>query len=207
MRSRRADKPVIVMDVGGVLVNFDLKPLFATLSKRLGKKVRVPSAVTLLDKLFSPVQTGKVHFDHLIPALNAFLGVSMAPRFWRDLSCSIFTGEVPGMKETLLQLKADFFLVALTNTIDVHWKFLLKSYEILNLFDGYVVSYKEGVAKPNPAIYQAVVERYCDGRLPYFHTDDTPKYVKAARRMGWRSEVFRSPLQLKTQVLRAQIAK
>ena len=90
MRSRRADKPVIVMDVGGVLVNFDLKPLFATLSKRLGKKVRVPSAVTLLDKLFSPVQTGKVHFDHLIPALNAFLGVSMAPRFWRDLSCSIF---------------------------------------------------------------------------------------------------------------------
>jgi FMN phosphatase YigB (HAD superfamily) len=58
------------------------------------------------------------------------------------------------------------------------------------------------VAKPDPAIYQAVVDRYCDGGLPYFHTDDLPQYVEAARRMGWRSEVFRNSLQFKNEVLR-----
>ena len=206
MSLRTADKPVIVVDVGGVLVDFDLKPLLATLSKKRGEELTAPSLASL-DKFFLPVQTGKISLDDLVPAINASLGVSIAPDEWRDLLCSIFTGEVPGMKEMLRELKNDFFLVALTNTIETHWAFLLKTYEILKLFDGYIVSCEEGVAKPDPAIYQRVVDRYCDGRLPYFHTDDTPEYVEAARRMGWRSEVFRSPLQFKNEVLRSPPAK
>jgi FMN phosphatase YigB (HAD superfamily) len=206
MTPRTADKPVIVLDVGGVLVDFDLKALFATLSKRRGEKVTAPSLATL-DTLFLPVQTGKSSLEDIIPEINASLGVSITPDEWRDLLCSIFTGEVPGMKEMLREIKNDFFLVALTNTIEAHWTFLLMTYEILKLFDGYIVSYKEGVAKPDPAIYQTVVDRYCDGRLPFFHTDDTPEYVEAARQMGWRSEVFRSPLQFKNEVLRSHSAK
>jgi FMN phosphatase YigB (HAD superfamily) len=206
MTPRTADKPVIVLDVGGVLVDFDLKALFATLSKRRGEKVTAPSLATL-DTLFLPVQTGKSSLEDIIPEINASLGVSITPDEWRDLLCSIFTGEVPGMKEMLREIKNDFFLLALTNTIEAHWTFLLMTYEILKLFDGYIVSYKEGVAKPDPAIYQTVVDRYCDGRLPFFHTDDTPEYVEAARQMGWRSEVFRSPLQFKNEVLRSHSAK
>jgi FMN phosphatase YigB (HAD superfamily) len=206
MTPRTADKPVIVLDVGGVLVAFDLKALFASLSKRLEKRANAPSAATL-DKLFFPVQTGEKSLDEIIPLLNTSLGVSIAPEEWRDLCCSIFTGEVLGMKELLLQLKTDFFLVALTNTIEVHWTFLLKTYEILKLIDGYIVSYKERLAKPNPGLYQAVVDRYCNGRLPYYYTDDTPEYVEVARRMGWRSEVFRSALQFKNEVLSTQNSK
>jgi FMN phosphatase YigB (HAD superfamily) len=202
----KADKPVIVLDVGGVLVDFDLKALFATLSKKRGEEVTAPS-LAALDKFFLPVQTGKTSLDDIIPELNGSLGLSIGPDEWGDLLCSIFTGEVPGMKEMLRDLRNDFSLVALTNTIEVHWAFLLKTYDILKLFDGYIVSYKEGVAKPDPAIYQRVVDRYCDGRLPYFHTDDTPEYVEAARQMGWRSEVFRSPVQFKKDVLRIHLAK
>jgi FMN phosphatase YigB (HAD superfamily) len=206
MRSGKAGKPVIVLDVGGVLVDFDLKPLIAVLSKHRGEKVAFPSLANI-DKLFLPVQTGEASLDDVIPELNASLGVSMTPPEWHDLSCSVFTGEVPGMKDVLLQLKSDFFLVALTNTVEVHWTFLLKNYEILALMDGCVVSYLEGVAKPDPAIYHAVVNRYCDGGLPFFHTDDLLEYVEAARRMGWRSEVFRSPLQFKNEVLKTRSAK
>jgi len=206
MALRKTDKPVIVLDVGGVLVDFDLKPLLATLSKKRGEKVAFPSLADI-DRLYLPVQRGESSMDDIIPELNASLGVSMAPSEWYALSCSIFTGEVPGMKEVLLQLKPDFFLVALTNTVEEHWTFLLKTYEILKLMDDYIVSYLEGVAKPDPAIYQVVVDRYCDGRLPYFHTDDLPEYVEAARQMGWRSEVFRSPLQFKNEVLRNHSAK
>jgi len=206
MMPKKADKPVIVLDVGGVLVDFDLKPLVAAVSKSSGKEVSFPSLVDI-DKLFLPVQTGESSLDGIVPELNASLGVSMGASEWHDLSCSVFTGEVPGMKDVLLQLKSDFFLVALTNTVEVHWTFLLKTFEILKLMDGYVVSYLEGAAKPDPAIYQIVVDRYCKGALPYFHTDDLPEYVQAARRMGWRSEVFRSPLQFKNEVLRNHPAK
>jgi len=203
MMQGKADKPVIVLDVGGVLVDFDLKPLIGALSKNHGEKASFPSLANI-DKLFLPVQTGEATLDDIIPELNASLGVSMAPSEWRAISCSIFTGEVPGMKEVLLQLKTDFLLVALTNTVEVHWTFLLKTYDILKLMDGYIVSYLEGVAKPDPAIYQIVVDRYCDGGLPHLYTDDLPEYVEAARQIGWRSEVFRSPSQFKNQVLRSR---
>lgn len=202
----KVDKPVIVLDVGGVVVGFDLKGLFAALSEKRGEKVTAPS-LAAIDELFLPVQTGERLLDDILPGLNASLGVSIALDEWRDLLCSIFTGEVPGMKEMLLKLKNDFFLVALTNTIEAHWTFLLRTHEILKLFDGYMVSYKEGVAKPDPAIYQKVLDRYCDGRMPYFHTDDTPEYVEAARQMGWRSEVFTGPAQFKKDVLKSHRAE
>jgi FMN phosphatase YigB (HAD superfamily) len=201
MMLRQADKPVIVLDVGGVLVGFDLKPLIKALSKNRGEKVTLPP-LSNIDKLFLPVQTGESSMDDIVPELNASLGVSMSSSEWHALSCSIFTGEVPGMKEVLHELKKDFFLVALTNTVEVHWTFLLKTYDILKLMDGYIVSYLEGVAKPDPAIYKLVVDRYCDGGPPHFHTDDLPEYVEAARQVGWRSEVFRSPLQFKNEALK-----
>jgi 2-haloacid dehalogenase len=200
MMREKTDKPVIVLDVGGVLVDFDLKPLIRALSKNRGEKIHLPPLANI-DKLFLPVQTGEASLGDIIPELNASLGVSMTPSEWHALSCSVFTGEVPGMKDVLLQLKKDFAFVALTNTVEVHWTFLLKTYDILKLVDGCVVSYLEGVAKPDPAIYQIVVDRYCNGGMPYFHTDDLPEYVEAARQMGWRSEVFRSPVQFKNEVL------
>jgi len=202
----KAHKPVIVLDVGGVLVGFDLKPLIGALSKNRREKIAFPSPANV-DKLFLPLQTGEAALDDIIPELNASLGVSLAPYEWHALSCSIFTGEIPGMKEILRELKNDFLLVALTNTVEVHWTFLLKTYDILNLMDGYIVSYLEGVAKPDPAIYRAVVDRYCDGGLPYYHTDDLPEYVEAARRMGWWSQVFRSPSQFRSEVLRSRTAE
>jgi 2-haloacid dehalogenase len=201
MMREKAHKPVIVLDVGGVLVGFDLKPLVEALSKNCGEKISFPSLVSI-DKLFLPVQTGQASLDDIVPELNASLGVSVTPSEWHALSCSVFTGEVPGMKDVLLQLKSDFFLVALTNTVEVHWTFLLKTYGILRFMDGYVVSYLEGVAKPDPGIYQIVVDRYCDGGRPYFHTDDLLEYVQAARQMGWRSEVFRGPSQFHNEILR-----
>jgi 2-haloacid dehalogenase len=197
----KVDKPVIVLDVGGVLVGIDLKPLIRTLSKHRGDKVALPPP-SHIDTLFLPVQTGESSLDDIVPELNTSLGVSLSPSEWRALSCSVFTGEVPGMKEVLLELKKDFFLVALTNTVEVHWTFLLKTYELLRLMDGCVVSYLEGVAKPDPAIYRLVADRYCDGEPPHYHTDDLPEYVEAARQMGWRSEVFRDSLQFKAQVFK-----
>ena len=201
MMPGKADKPVIVLDVGGVLVGFDLKPLIRALSRDRGDNVTLPP-LSHIDRLFLPVQTGESSMDDIVPELNGSLGVSMSPSEWRALSCSVFTGEVPGMKEVLLQLKKDFTLVALTNTVEVHWSFLRKTYDILELMDGSIVSYLEGVAKPDPAIYKLAADRYCNGRPPHFYTDDLPEYVEAARQMGWRSEVFRSPLQFKIEALK-----
>ncbi len=182
-------KPVIALDVGKVLVGYDPKVMFQELSKRCGREIGLPLPIDL-DELFFPVYVGTQSWGDILHVLNSTLGFFLKSQEWRELWCRIFTGEVPGMREALAELKSEFRLVALSNTEEVHWTFILQKYPILKLLDGWIVSYTEGVAKPDPAIYEVVVERYCYGRLPVFYTDDTPRYVEAARRLGWEAEVF-----------------
>lgn len=192
-------KPVIVLDVGKVLVDYDPKVVLEELSKRCGREIGLPQAVDL-DELFFPVYVGRQSWEDILHVLNSALDFFLESQEWRELWCRIFTGEVPGMREALAELKSEFRLVALSNTEDLHWTFILQKYPILKLLDGWIVSYTEGVAKPDPAIYGAVVERYCDGRLPAFYTDDTPRYVEAARRLGWEAEVFTDAAHFKEEI-------
>jgi FMN phosphatase YigB (HAD superfamily) len=182
-------KPVIALDVGKVLVDYDPKVVLEELSKRCGREIGLPLPIDL-DELFFPVYVGTQSWGDILHVLNNALGFFLESQEWRELWCRIFTGEMPGMREALAELKSEFRLVALSNTEEVHWTFILQKYPIFKLLDGWIVSYTEGVAKPDPAIYEAVVDRYCDGRLPVFYTDDTPRYVEAARRLGWEAEVF-----------------
>jgi len=163
--------------------------LLEELSKRCGREIGLPLPIDL-DELFFPVYVGTQSWGDILHVLNNALGFFLESQEWRELWCRIFTGEVPGMREALAELKSEFRLVALSNTEEVHWTFILQKYPIFKLLDGWIVSYTEGVAKPDPAIYEVVVERYCYGRLPVFYTDDTPRYVEAARRLGWEAEVF-----------------
>ena len=192
-------KPVIALDVGKVLVDYDPKVVLEELSKRCGREIGLPLPIDL-DELFFPVYVGTQSWGDILHVLNNALGFFLESQEWRELWCRIFTGEVPGMREALAELKSEFRLVALSNTEEVHWTFILQKYPILKLLDGWIVSYTEGVAKPDPAIYEAVVDRYCDGRLPVFYTDDTPRYVEAARRLGWEAEVFTDAAHFKEEI-------
>ena len=201
MTTQKPHKPVIVLDAGKVLVDYDARVVVEELSRRCGRQIDLPQAADL-DELFSPVYEGRQSWKDTLQVLSRALGFSLDSQEWWGLWCRIFTGEVPGMREALAELKSEFRLVALSNTEEVHWTFVLRTYPIFGLLDGWVVSYREGLAKPDPAIYRALMDRYCDGQLPVFYTDDTPRYVEAARRLGWDAEVFRDAAHFKEEVRR-----
>jgi len=201
MMAQELHKPVIVLDVGKVLVDYDPKVVVEVLSKRCGREIELP-VPSDLDKLFFPIYVGTQSWGDILQVLNSALGISIEPQEWTELWCRIFTGEVPGMREVLTELKSEFHLVALSNTEEVHWTFLVRKYPIFELLDGWVVSYTEGVAKPDPAIYRVLMDCYCDGQLPVFYTDDTPQYVEAARGLGWQAEVFTDAAHFKEEIRR-----
>ena len=201
MMAQEFHKPVIVLDVGKVLVDYDPRVVVEELSKRCGRQIDLPEPGDL-DKLFFPIYVGTQSWGDILQVLNSALGISLEPQEWRELWWRIFTGEVPGMREVLTELKSEFRLVALSNTEEVHWTFVRRKYPIFELLDGWVVSYTEGFAKPDPAIYQALMDRYCDGRLPVFYTDDTPQHVEAARGLGWQAEVFTDAAHFKEEIRR-----
>ena len=204
MMAHELYSPVIVLDVGKVLVDYDPTVVLEVLSKRCGREIALPLPSDL-DKLLSPIYVGTQSWGDILQVLNSALGISLEPQEWSELWCRIFTGEMPGMREVLTELKSEFRLVALSNTEEVHWRFLLGRYPIFELLDGWVVSYTEGVAKPDPAIYRVLMDCYCDGRLPVFYTDDTPHYVEVARGLGWQAEVFTDAAHFKEEIRRRRL--
>ena len=199
MTIQKYNKPVIVLDAGKVLVDYDPTVVVKELSKRCGREVGLPQADDLY-RLFFPVYVGTQSWGDILQAINRALGFSLGSQEWLELWCRIFTGEVSGMREALAELKSEFRLVGLSNTEAVHWTFVVKKFPIFELLDGWVVSYSAGVAKPDPAIYRVLMNRYCDGQLPVFYTDDNPRYVEAARRLDWEAEVFTDAAHFKEQI-------
>ena len=194
-------KPVIVLDVGRVLVDVEPDAVLNELSNRCGREIRLPLPGDL-ENLFSHVYVGKRSWEDILPAINSALKLSLTIDEWHALWCKIIKGEVPGMRQALSKLKKDFRLVALSNTDKVHWDFALNTFPIFALLDGWVVSYEEGVAKPDPALYLALVERHCNGRLPFLYVDDILENIETARSLGWQAEVFRDAAQFKEEIER-----
>jgi FMN phosphatase YigB (HAD superfamily) len=184
-----AHKPVIVLDAGGVLVDYDVAIVYDELLKRHHIEFD-PEAGVHMESLFDPLQVGSGTWHDIPPALNHALGIVLPPEEWKDLWCSSIIGEMPGMREALTGLKTGFRLIALSNTIAVHWDYLLKKFPIFSLLDGWIVSYLEGTAKPDPGIFKSLQNRYCNGRPPFFFTDDTDRHIETARKLGWPAKVF-----------------
>lgn len=181
-------KPVIVLDAGGVLVDYDESIVFEELEKRYHRSIGCSPQD--LHWLLAPVQIGKASLEDVSPELNRRLGVTLAQDSWQALWRKAIIGEMPGMREALAALKPEYKLVALSNTISVHWDYLLEAFPVFDLLDGWVASHIEGFVKPDAEIYRRVEEKYCGGRPPSFFTDDTPGHVIAARSIGWKAELF-----------------
>jgi len=180
-----------------------LQVLFArflkTLSELSGREIEYPFP-DKISELLMRHEKGVCSLDELSSSLNKELGISESSEKWKELLCSIFVGEVQGMREVVLELKERFYLVALSNTCEIHWEFVVGKYPIFNLLDGWVVSYAEKVVKPDPRIFKAAMNRFCDGGKPFYYTDDVEKYVNAAKELGWDAVVFTGAEQCKKEI-------
>ena len=94
-------------------------------------------------------------------------------------------------------------LLALTNWSAETFLIARREFAFLELFDAIVVSGEERVAKPDPRIFQILVDRH---GLEAAHTiliDDAPANVTAAREAGLVAIRYESPSSLREQLVAA----
>ena len=89
------------------------------------------------------------------------------------------------------ELLSRYYLILLSNTDPIHSRYLEMHYEFPKYFHSRLYSHNEGLSKPDPAIYQRVLD--CAGVIPeeLFYTDDVPEFVEAGRRFGMHTHLFR----------------
>ena len=88
-------------------------------------------------------------------------------------------------------------LLLLSNTTISHFEFIQQHWNMLSLFDDYILSYEVNAMKPEAAIYQAALSKIECAPEEAFFTDDIPENIEQARKHGLKAEVFTNVEKLK----------
>lgn len=147
-----------------------------------------------------------------------FSDYAEAIEFYRSKWREMLTDEVPGMRELVEELlghtpqsaKADsspnlgeqpkYQLYGLTNWSMETFPEAREHFGILQLIDRYVVSGAEGYVKPDPRLFQILLDRYHLKAEECTFVDDNPDNVAAANRMGFHGIIFTGADNLRKQL-------
>lgn len=192
----------IVFDIGRVMVRWDLAHLYRDLIADDAQRAWFVQNVVSPEWHFQHdagrsldlmVAERTAQYPEFGPLIEAY-----ATRFLESIP-----GEIEGMVGLLEELVADDVPVyALTNFADTFWDEFAAEYTWTRHFREVVVSGKEKLAKPDPAIYALAEQRYGRAAQELFFIDDTPKNVAAARTAGWDAEVFSDAANFRAQLAR-----
>ena len=78
-------------------------------------------------------------------------------------------------------------------------------YDFMGWFEGTVVSSSEGVIKPDPRIFEVLLERYGLQAGSTLMIDDSARNIAAARALGMPTVLFQSPEALRAELEEAGV--
>ena len=116
---------------------------------------------------------------------------------WREM----LTGEVPGMREVINELRAKGYeIYGLTNWSMETFPAARERFGILQMIDRYVVSGAERLIKPDYRLFHILLDRYGLNAGECVFVDDNPDNVAAAETLGMKGIVFTGAEALRKQL-------
>lgn len=180
----------IVFDIGNVLVGWDPRHLY--------RKVFATEAE--MERFLAEICTMEWHLAHdygVSFAENAARLKEIHPThddlidLWWSRYAEMIPGRVPGTVDLLHALgDKGLTLHGLTNMPVPVFDYLREAYPELQRFGTAVVSGAEGMIKPDPRIFELLIER--SGLVPQasFFIDDSHKNIEAAAALGFETHHF-----------------
>jgi FMN phosphatase YigB (HAD superfamily) len=191
------DIKLVAFDLGNVLCTVDE----TTASKKLSELSDKPWE-DVHEIVFSPIrklqfESGEMSFDeHAVQAISN-LGIDMPLNEFTDLYDSVL---IPSESMfPLIERIADTYRLALvSNTSEPHWKSAERFLPFSSSLDPIIVSYEVGVMKPEPAFYDALLERSGVPTANILFVDDLVANIEGAEAAGMIGHQFTSKRNLET---------
>ncbi|MBR3509767.1 MAG: HAD family phosphatase [Lachnospiraceae bacterium] len=197
----------VIFDIGNVLTDFRWAEFLADKGFSEKEVQRIANASVLtpiwaeLDRgawSFEEVMTGFVKND---PAIEkelhqAFDDMTDIVRI-RDYA-------IPWVKELKTKGYSVYYLSNFSEKIE---RESIAGLAFREEMDGGILSWKEKVIKPDPAIYRLLLERYSLLPEESVFIDDLPVNVEAGRKLGIHGIVFRSKEQVETELAELSLAE
>ncbi len=186
-------KPVLVFDLGKVLVDFD----YSIAAGRIATRCK---AGTSADKFFSShaalltsYEMGLFSTQQFFEEVCAASGYSGTQVEFGEAFADIFT-PIQSMVDLHAELRRRKIATYIfSNTNDLAVDHIRSRYPFFSEFDGYVLSYEHGVMKPGARLYE-IVERM-SGRKgrELIYIDDRAENVDAGAARGWMAILHEDP--------------
>lgn len=108
-------------------------------------------------------------------------------RAYYDNWTTMLRSDIPENVAVLRQLKhSDYELFGLTNWSAETFPYALANYDFFEIFNGkIVVSGEEKLIKPDPKIWQILLEKYSIQSKESIFIDDNPKNIEVAKNLGF----------------------
>ena len=194
--------PVVVFDLGKVLVDFDYsiaaRKVAARSTKSLQDLASFLSASPLLIQYESGVVNRQQFFEQIRDAVGFQGGLAEFGGYFAD----IFT-EIPPMIALHAELRRRGVPTYIfSNTNDLAVEHVERNFPFFKNFDGYIYSCEVGAMKPDAKIY-AAMEKLC-GRsgADIIYLDDRLENVRAGSARGWRAFVHETPEKTRAVVVK-----
>ena len=195
---------VVVFDLGGVLLDWNPRYLYRKLFR---------GDEAAMERFLAEVCTIEWHRAHDLGVPPEHTCAQLAQAHpeqadliwaWSRRSEEMIAGPIEGSVELLAELRnAGIRCYALTNMERETYPLRRDRYPFMRWFDGAVVSAFEGVAKPDPAIFELLLDRFDLARSETLFVDDSPANVRAARSAGMQAVEFDSPARLRETLTEA----
>ena len=194
-----ADVDAVVLDLGNVLVFHDDALLYRRLAGASRSGITPEAVRAALRELWDPCNRGRLAGEALRRAVGAAVGVELDETTFEEVWSGHFrfhTEVFPLVESLLGRVK----LLLLSNTNAAHLEWVRPRLPLLERFDGLVLSYQLGLAKPEPAIFAEALRLAGTPpeRTAFF--DDVEAYVKAAQALGIRGRLFTDAPRFRQQL-------
>ena len=180
----------VIFDLGAVLIDWNPRYLYRSLIDDPAEMERFLAEVTT--QAWNHEQDrGRRWADAVAELVERHPAHAELIRAYHERWPEMLGEQIHETVDILAELRdAGVALYALTNWSAETWPIAVERYPFLAWFRGIVVSGEVRAAKPEAAIYRALVERYGVVPADSVFIDDQPANVEAARHLGFRAIRF-----------------
>ncbi len=186
---------VILFDLGKVLVDFDLRLAARNISAQARSTSEELFSFIMTSDLLVHFENGRITNEQFFREIQPAIGYRATIQDFRQAFSDIFT-EIEEMVRLHARIRAAKIPTWIfSNTNDWAVTHIRERFPFFANFDGYFLSYKLGVMKPHPGIYEAAERATgCSGG-EILYIDDTAENTAAGAARGWRTIHHVSPDQ------------
>lgn len=188
----------VVFDFGNVLCSFNVRLLAENLASASGLPLeRIREGLLECRDIAELYETGLITTEVFLQGVVERTGVSLGSEHLRQAYCAIFA-PIPESFDLVRQLKGRYKLGLLSNTSELHYECAIRPVEIFPLFDAVTLSFEVKAMKPSEKIYRDILTKLAVPPEACVYVDDIEENVLAARSLGFRATVYRSPGELRS---------